>query len=66
MNKLKSYTLNAAIVAAGGAIAGLAIGALLELEDTAGRIIGAILALGVMALIAKLPTPGNGRHRGAN
>ena len=55
MDKLKSYTLNAAILAAGGVTAGLAVSALWQLPAAAERSLGGILALGVIALVAKIP-----------
>ena len=66
MNKIKGYALNALIIAAAGVTAGLAIGALWQLPAAAERALGAILALGVIALVAKIPTPGAGRHKRGN
>lgn len=66
MNKLKGYALNALIIAAGGVTAGLAIGGYYLLPDTAGRIAGVIVVLGLLAATAKIPSAGNGRHARRN
>ena len=66
MRKLKGYILNAAILAAAGVTAGLAVGALWQLPDTAGRIAGVIVVLGLMAATAKIPNAGHGRHARRN
>lgn len=62
MNKLKGYALNTVIIAAGGVVAALAIAGLDLLADTAGRIAGVTVVLGLMAAAAKIPSAGNGRH----
>jgi hypothetical protein len=66
VNKLKGYILNAAILAAAGVTAGLAIGGLDLLPDTAGRIAGVIVVLGLMAAAAKIPNAASGKHRKLN
>ena len=62
MSKLKGYITNAAIIAAGTVTLLLAGRALDTIGETAGRIAVAIMALGFMALMAKLPNPASGRH----
>ena len=62
MRKLKGYILNAALIAGGTVTLLLAGRALDTIGETAGRIAVAIMALGFMALISKLPNPASGRH----
>lgn len=66
MNKIKSYLINTALIAGGTVAVTLAITALDDLGETAGRIAVAIMALGFMALVAKLPNPASGRHARGN
>ena len=66
MNQIKGYALNAAILAAAGVTAGLAIGGLDLLPDTAGRIAGVTVVLGLMAATAKIPNAGHGKHQRGN
>tara|TARA_R110000796_G_scaffold23847_3_gene68307 strand:+ start:446 stop:646 length:201 start_codon:yes stop_codon:yes gene_type:complete len=66
MRKIKGYILNAAIITAAGVTAGLAIGGLDLLPDTAGRIAGVIVVLGLMAAAAKIPNAGHGKHQRGN
>jgi hypothetical protein len=63
MHKIKSYLTNAALIAAGTVTTVLAVNALNLIGETAGRIAVAIMALGFMALLSKMPNPGNGKHR---
>ncbi len=63
MHKVKSYLTNAALIAAGTVTTVLAVNALNLIGETAGRIAAAIMALGFMALLSKIPNPGNGKHR---
>lgn len=63
MRKLKQYTLNAAIIVGSTVAAVLAVTALDTIGETAGRVAVALMALGFMALVAKMPNPANGRHR---
>ena len=62
MHKIKSYITNAALIAGGTVTVILAGHALDTIGETAGRIAAAIMALGFMALISKLPNPASGRH----
>ena len=66
MRKIKGYILNAAIIAAATVTLLLAGRALDTIGETAGRIAVAIMALGFMALVAKLPNPASGRHARGN
>ncbi len=66
MRKIKGYALNAVIIAAGGVVAALAIAGLDLLPDTAGRIAGVIVVLGLMAAAAKIPNAGHGKHQRGN
>tara|TARA_R110000822_G_scaffold62958_1_gene154965 strand:+ start:107 stop:337 length:231 start_codon:yes stop_codon:yes gene_type:complete len=66
VNKLKQYITNAALIAGGTMTTVLAITALDLIGETAGRIAVAIMALGFMALLSKMPNPGNGKHRELN
>ena len=66
MNKLKNYLINAALIAGGTVVVVLAITALDLIGETAGRIAVAIMALGFMALVAKMPNPASGKHRKLN
>ena len=66
MHKIKSYLTNAALIAAGTVTTVLAVNALNLIGETAGRIAVAIMALGFMALLSKIPNPGNGKHRELN
>lgn len=66
MNKLKNYLINAALTAGGTVVVVLAITALDLIGETAGRIAVAIMALGFMALVAKMPNPTSGRHARGN
>lgn len=66
MRKLKGYILNAALIAGGTVTLLLAGRALDTIGETAGRIAVAIMALGFMALVAKLPNPASGRHARGN
>ena len=66
MRKLKQYLTNAALISGGTVTLLLAITALDLLADTAARIAAAIMALGFMALISKLPNPASGRHARGN
>tara|TARA_R110000822_G_scaffold113133_1_gene244238 strand:+ start:206 stop:406 length:201 start_codon:yes stop_codon:yes gene_type:complete len=66
VNKLKNYLINAALTAGGTVVVVLAITALDLIGETAGRIAVAIMALGFMALVAKMPNPTSGRHARAN
>ena len=66
MHKIKSYLTNAALIAAGTVTTVLAVNALNLIGETAGRIAVAIMALGFMALLSKMPNPGNGKHRELN
>jgi hypothetical protein len=63
---VKRYALNAAIIAGGTVTAVLAVAALDTIGETAGRIAVALMALGFMALIAKMPNPASGKHRKLN
>jgi hypothetical protein len=60
--KVKSYLTNTALIAGGTVATVLALTALDGIGETAGRVAVAIMALGVMALIAKMPNPTSGRH----
>jgi hypothetical protein len=66
MHKVKSYLTNAALIAGGTVTVVLAGHALDLIGETAGRIAVGIMALGFMALISKMPNPGNGKHRELN
>ena len=66
MHKVKSYLTNAALIAGGTVTVILAGHALDLIGETAGRIAVGIMALGFMALISKMPNPGNGKHRELN
>ena len=66
MNKIKQYITNAALIAGGTVTVVLAGHALDLIGETAGRIAVAIMALGFMALISKLPNPSSGRHARGN
>ena len=63
MHKITRYLTNAALIAAGTVTTVLAVNALNLIGETAGRIAAAIMALGFMALLSKIPNPGNGKHR---
>jgi hypothetical protein len=66
MHKVKEYLTNAALIAGGTVTVVLAGHALDLIGETAGRIAVGIMALGFMALISKMPNPGNGKHRELN
>jgi hypothetical protein len=66
MRKIKQYLTNAAIIAGGTVATVLAVTALDTIGETAGRIAVALMALGFMALVAKMPNPASGKHRKLN
>ena len=63
---VKRYALNAAIIAGGTVATVLAVTALDTIGETAGRVAVALMALGFMALVAKMPNPASGKHRKLN
>jgi hypothetical protein len=63
---VKRYALNAAIIAGGTVTAVLAAAGLDTIGETAGKIAAALMALGFMALVAKMPNPASGKHRKLN